>query len=233
LYWFHNHGGRFIREHPNQRSMAYQDRNPAWICGGIETNSPKGKIIKWTQPEILLYDDDPYIRMSYPDLVQEDGNIFITETQKDIARVHHLDNELLETLWNPFELNEVTQKGLVLSESKEVPKILGMPKMPPFVVQSSERKDHGSKDLRAGFSIDIWFKLESLEPGQILLDNRTPYGKGFALQTTAKGSIELVLSDGRTESRWDCDPGKHAAPLRRHGGWWSQDHHICRRWSLV
>ncbi len=36
LYWFHNHGGRFIREHPASRTMAYQDRNPAWIMGGIE-----------------------------------------------------------------------------------------------------------------------------------------------------------------------------------------------------
>ncbi len=207
LYWFHNHGGRFIREHPDRRSMAYQDRNPAWICGGIEEDSPNGKIIKWTQPEILLYDDDPYIRMSYPDLVQEDGNIFITETQKDIARVHQIDHQLIETLWNQFELTEVAQKGLILSASTELPASLRMPELPQFVVRSSERKDHGSQDLRAGFSVDIRFRLISLEPGQILLDNRTEAGKGFALQTTTNGTIEMILNDGRTESRWDCDPG--------------------------
>jgi len=29
LYWFHNHGGRFIREHPRRRTIAYEHRNPA------------------------------------------------------------------------------------------------------------------------------------------------------------------------------------------------------------
>ncbi|MCU0502871.1 MAG: glycoside hydrolase, partial [Anaerolineae bacterium] len=28
LYWFHNHGGRFIRENPRRRTIAYEDRNP-------------------------------------------------------------------------------------------------------------------------------------------------------------------------------------------------------------
>jgi hypothetical protein len=69
LYWFHNHGGRFIRNHPNRRTIAYEDRNPVWISGGIEVDGPGGRRIQWSQPEILLYDDDPYIRMSYPDLV--------------------------------------------------------------------------------------------------------------------------------------------------------------------
>jgi len=40
LYWFHNHGGRFIREHPQRRGIAYNDRNPVWLCGGIEVDSP-------------------------------------------------------------------------------------------------------------------------------------------------------------------------------------------------
>lgn len=82
IYWFHNHGGRFIREHPRRRTMGFQDRNPAWIMGGIEKEGPGGKIIEWSQPEILLYDDDPLIRMSYPDLVEDNGKYYITETQK-------------------------------------------------------------------------------------------------------------------------------------------------------
>jgi hypothetical protein len=27
------------------------------------------------------------------------------------------------------------------------------------------------------------------------------------LQTTSRETIEIVLNDGRTENRWDCDPG--------------------------
>ena len=36
--------------------------------------------------EIALYDDDPFIRMSYPDLIEEDGELYLFETQKDKAR---------------------------------------------------------------------------------------------------------------------------------------------------
>ena len=67
-----------------------------WLLGGVEADSPNGKIIRWSQPEIALYDDDPYIRMSYPDLVEDGGKYFLTETQKDVARVHEIDPTLLE-----------------------------------------------------------------------------------------------------------------------------------------
>ena len=44
LYWFHNHGGR-----------SYADRNPVWLSGGVEVDGPDSKLIKWSQPEILIY----------------------------------------------------------------------------------------------------------------------------------------------------------------------------------
>ncbi|MDE2339806.1 MAG: hypothetical protein KGL21_01890, partial [Alphaproteobacteria bacterium] len=64
----------------------------------MEADSPRGKIIRWSQPEIVLYDDDPFIRMSYPDLVEDGGRYFLTETQKDVARVHEVDPALLAAL---------------------------------------------------------------------------------------------------------------------------------------
>ncbi|MHC4519557.1 MAG: sialidase family protein, partial [Planctomycetota bacterium] len=69
LYWYHNHGG-----------TSYADRNPAWLCGGLEADSPEGKVLQWSQPEIALYDDDPTVRISYPDLIEDEGDIFLTET---------------------------------------------------------------------------------------------------------------------------------------------------------
>jgi len=99
VYWFHNHGGR-----------SYDDRNPAWLCGGVEADSPEGKVIRWSQPEIVLYDDDPRVRMSYPDLIEDDGQFYLTETQKTIARVHPIDRTLLEGLWNQFENSTVAPR---------------------------------------------------------------------------------------------------------------------------
>ena len=209
LYWFHNHGGPFIREFPDV-NMTYNDRNPVWICGGVESDGPEGKIIIWTQPEILLYDDDPFIRMSYPDLIEDGGKYYVTETQKDVARVHEIDPGMLDKLWSQLDVKEVAKTGLVISlsdNSSKMPEEIKMPKFNSFIERNTNSADHGSKDMRNGFSIDIWFQLNSLKSGQILLDNRSPNGQGVALQTTDKGTVEIILNDGRTENRWDCDPG--------------------------
>lgn len=121
LYWFHNHGGR-----------GYEDRNPAWLCGGVEVDTPEGKVIRWSQPEIVLYDDDPFIRMSYPDLIEDQGRYFLTETQKAVARVHELDPSLLEGLWTQFERAEVVREGLLLEVEHGgiAPREVPMPHMP-------------------------------------------------------------------------------------------------------
>ena len=208
LYWFHNHGGRYIREHPQRRGMAYQDRNPAWIAGGIEKDGPNGKTIQWSQPEILLYDDDPIIRMSYPDLIEDNGNYYITETQKDVARVHRIDPSLLEGLWNQFDNKEKTTEGLatelVLNGISPPLQKRGI-RLPHFYVRDSRRDDHGGRHIRAGFTLEIAFQLDDLQPGQILLDSRNEFSQGLSITTTEEETLLLSLSDGRTVSTWACD----------------------------
>jgi hypothetical protein len=88
-----------------------------------------------------------------------------------------------------------------------MPKEMPLPELPAFLRRSATRADHGAEDLRQGFSVDVWFRLMSLEAGQPILDNRTSAGQGLCLQTTARGTMEIVLNDGRTENRWDTDPG--------------------------
>jgi hypothetical protein len=218
LYWFHNHGGRFIGEHPRRRSISYEDRNPVWLCGGVEADSPNGKIIRWSQPEIVLYDDDPMIRMSYPDLLEDGGKYFLTETQKAVARVHEIERTLLEGLWSQLDAKGAAARGLLLNlpgADRTMPATVAAPQLPLFVRRSA-RSDYGAEDLRSGFSIDLWARFRWLAPGQVLLDNRTPEGKGFALLTTPRGSVELILNDGRTENRWDSDPGMLEAGKLHH-----------------
>jgi hypothetical protein len=205
LYWFHNHGGRFIREHPKRRTIAYEERNPVWLAGGVEVDTPQGKMVRWSEPEIALYDDDVYIRMSYPDLVEDGGKYYLTETQKDIARVHEIDPMLLQGLWNQAENRTAATVGVLLNQPRPARSFEG-PTLPDFL-ERSRRGDYGTQDRRAGFSLDFKVALKSIAAGQTLLDNRTPDGRGFALVTTPLGAIELTLSDGRTESRWRSDPG--------------------------
>ena len=208
LYWFHNHGGRFIREHPQQRTIAYNDRNPVWLSGGVEADSPKGKVIQWSEPEIGLYDDDPMVRMSYPDLVEEGGEYYLTETQKDIARVHKMDGRLIEGMWEP----KGSTDGLLLRATSGS---VAAPEFPIFV-KRSRRADYGTDHTRAGVSFDLFFRLEDTAAGLTLVDNPDSSGRGFAIRTARGNSLEITLHDGRTQNRWSSDEGVLTAGKLHH-----------------
>lgn len=100
LLWFHNTG---------EKDWSPGTRNPGWITGGAERDG----FVHWSEPEILLYDEDSDVRISYPDLIEEGGRVWITETQKSVARVHEIDPTLLEGLWSPPDGNAIRKDALL------------------------------------------------------------------------------------------------------------------------
>jgi hypothetical protein len=97
-----------------------------------------------------------------------------------------------------------------------VPSDVGAPAFPALLTRDTDRFDHGTLDRRAGFSLALWLKLETLRPGQVVLSNRTSDGRGFALQTASDGTLALILGDGSSESRWRSDPGLLRPGVRHH-----------------
>jgi hypothetical protein len=194
LFWYHHHGG-----------WNFNSRNPAWISGGIERD---GKII-WSQPEILLYEEkfpsDPAlpgdfgkeIRMSYPDLIEQNGKYWITETNKENARCHPIPAEFFEKLWSQFELNEVTKENLVAewNENQLVPR---------STLQISEGKGPG---FGSGFTLDFRIALGDLAKGQTILSATGTRGENVILQTGDYGSVEIIMNDGKNTVHWKSDPG--------------------------
>jgi hypothetical protein len=218
LYWFHNHGGGFLRGMPEWGP--YEDRNPVWLSAGEEIDTPQGREIRWSQPEIVIYDDDTFIRMSYPDLVEEGGKLYLTETNKDSARTHEVEPRFLERLFGQFAANTLASEGLLLNlpaAGQPFPAAVPVPKLPEFLARDTKKLDYGTKDNRTGFTIEFRAIFTSLAAGQVLLDSRNERGHGIVVQTTARRTLEIVLNDGRTENRWDCDPGV----LRR-----GREHHV-------
>lgn len=204
LLWFHNHGGEAVHTDEWGKGSYYQSRNPVWASGGVERNGR----IEWSEPEILLYDDDPKVRMSYPDLIEESANgtkrYFITETQKTIARTHELDPALLEGMWRQAENKTVAERGLVLNLTGAQTKAKAaftLPQLPAL-------------NAGGGFSIELWLRMRELSPGQVLFDARGPNGKGLALTLSNRFTIKLTLHDGQRESSWESDPGTYPGTLR-------------------
>jgi hypothetical protein len=208
LYWFHNHGGN---SYSNQR-------NPGWLAAGHEVDTPAGKVIAWSEPEILLYDENLAVGISYPDFVEDGGRYFFTETQKSIARVHEVPAEFLEMLWNQHTTPTIAQRGLVVDSGEGI--VLEVLRVPlPLLPDLGAEKDKEG----GGFTLDFAVKLESVEAGQTLVDTRDANGNGLAVSTTDRGTLQLsmrgalgpwsgsfsraVRDFGLAEISWDCDPG--------------------------
>jgi hypothetical protein len=182
LFWYHNHGG-----------WGFPERNPAWISGGIEKD---GKII-WSQPEILLYEDDVDKRMSYPDMIEQDGKYWITETNKVDARVHPIPAEFFNTIWSQFDRESVTMEGLTAEWNEnqlEHNQVLRVP-------------SKAGVDYRKGVTLDLRLELGDLAPGQLILKATSKNGKSIELKTAEYGSVEIILNDGNRTDRWNSDPG--------------------------
>lgn len=216
LYWFHNHGGTAAAKRPNWDP--YEDRNPAWLVAGREVDTPQGPVLCWSQPEIVLYDDDPLIRMSYPDLIEDGGRTFVTETQKDIARVHEIPSVLLEGLFAQHETRVVAQDGLLLQMADEGPrpKQVNMPALPALVRRDTTAQDFRSLDLRAGFTFDLWLAVDQIASGSVLLDTRDAEGRGVLVAAEEAGRVRLVLHDGHQEVSWRSDRATAAKADLRH-----------------
>lgn len=199
LFWFHNNG---------EKDWSPGTRNPCWIVAGEE----RGGFMYWSQPEILLYDQDASVRISYPDLIEEDGRYWVTETQKSIARVHEIDPLLIEGMTKQGKVDEVPQRGLVLAARADE-------------IQASRPQLPALPDLAlgGGFTLELWLTFphedggsSSTEVGpEIPILQAIGDNKGLSL-SCKEGAVSLTASlDGEAKT-WSCDPGLLEAGKRHH-----------------
>ncbi len=194
LFWYHNHGGKL-----------WSGRNPAFVSGGILKDDG---FIHWSEPEIALFDPNPAIRMSYPDLIEQGGQFWLTETQKSVARAHPLDRALLDGLWGQGSASNVCQSGLVLEKAHagDVPSRPAAPK-------AFGDLSHG------GLTVELWVKLETGAPGQTLFSTQEKSGQGVRVVTAELGgqpTLEIELGDGARVASWHTDPGVMQAGKLQH-----------------
>ena len=184
--------GKFLFWYHNNSLAGWGGRNPVWLAGGVERDGT----IAWSQPEVFFYDPDEQLGMSYPDLIEQDDEYHFFHTQKSIARVLPAEPALLEALWDQAQASGVTRGGLRLDLRGDA---LEAGTAPLDLNPNPWRGD--------GFTIDLRVRFDTLEPGQVVVDNRAPSGAGFRVSVVDPGVVRLEMSDRNHVSCWDCDAG--------------------------
>ena len=176
-FWFHN----------NFNKETYDGRNPAWLSGGIERD---GDIV-WSQPEIVLYARDPALRgMSYPDYIEQDGQLWIAETQKNVARTHNIDLNLVQGMWNQGNDSTMVEKGQVMDSSEEMIANgqFNFPRLPNLLEGG-------------GFSVALWLTLDEPEANQPVLSTFGMKQKGLEIFLAEHSAIGVTINDGEARER--------------------------------
>ena len=137
----------------------------------------------------MLYDRDPFTGISYPDLVEEDGGFFLTETQKDIARVHAIPAAFLEKIWQGQD-GVCPPPAPVLQAAG--PAVIQAPVLPPLVVRNRVGISRTGVRPGGGFSLQL-----VLRPGAAgtLLAGMNHNGYGLAVSLNQQRALELTLSE--------------------------------------
>ena len=106
---------------------SYNNRNVYWLSAGFA--SEDGTQVLWTDPEIALYTpsvENP--RIGYPDYILDPTNgVYITETDKEYARSHHVDDSLLKGLFNMRTINAIPEGP---SYEGHAPQTMDLPLLP-------------------------------------------------------------------------------------------------------
>ncbi len=190
LYWFHNHSG-----------AAYHDRNPAWCLAAFEVDSPYGKMLEFSQPEILLYTiGEINRRMSYPDLLElDDGSLLVSETEKLFARIHRVPAGFVNKVCGQRASLPLTDPSDILLDwnaEKDKAHSLELPKLPAFFSRWAKK----SNERNDGITIGVEIACDAATG--VLLDNRDACGKGFTLSLTEDFKARIDLCDGRVGTFW-------------------------------
>lgn len=190
FYWFHNHSEK-----------SYAHRSIVWCLGAREADSPEGKVLTFSQPEVLLYNDSITRGMSYPDLMElPSGDLLISETEKKIARMHTVPASFVRRLFGDPEVPDPLFFWPSAADSG--PGVFNLPKLPVFFDHEPWENWESTpyKDMRTGFTVELVIR-RGARPGE-LVGNRLASGRGFSVQLTVDGRAAVSLDDPYSGSHW-------------------------------
>ena len=202
IYWFHNAG-----------SCEYENRNPAWICPCYEADTPEGKTLEFGQPEVLFYHPSPKMTFSYPDLVMVDGHYAISETQKQIARLHVMPDEFMSKVLDQdkhnYRLEGISKDELIAS---------GLPKQIYIKQNKNDLEDWGEIVSGAGTSLIFEGVFSANEELFSAID-----GSGNGLSVKLDGEGRILCYMGSTIANFTLQGSIKIADGKKHHFAWIND----------
>lgn len=101
----------------------YCARTVYWLSAGrvqALDHHTNASIVVWSQPEVVLYNRDSttadpnlYVSTSYPDFIQQGGEVWIAETDKEVARTHLVDPSLIDMLLQQSTISDAVTDALL------------------------------------------------------------------------------------------------------------------------
>ena len=192
--------GKYLMWHHNNGGTSWDHRNPCWVSIGTEA----GNAISWGEPEILLYHRDKTKRISYPDMMEVGGTMYVSKTEKGVSTIHPIDAGFLSILETQPSRSTKTTSGLQLEQTGTVSGTFTMPALP----------DLGGYDPK-GFTIETRFQTGDLNVGQTVFDTSVG-GKGVRMTVNTVGAVDFEMSDGTRSITWRSDTGTVVAGQPTH-----------------
>ncbi|MEE4195049.1 MAG: LamG-like jellyroll fold domain-containing protein [Anaerolineae bacterium] len=116
--------------------------NPVWLWAGEEAEDLPHNGIRWSQPEIAAYGDDPNAGIYYENVAKTAGSLALITTIQDIPYAQVIPAPILTGLEEQQERGTLITDGLVAQTEQPVPEEMGL-------------------NLAGGngFSIECWIKV--------------------------------------------------------------------------
>ena len=171
-------------------------RNPYWLAAGREVvlEEDGAGLILWSQPEVVLYNVVLDAEGGgYPDFIEDEGAVYITETQKSISRIHSVPDTLLQGLYTQHNISVLARDGLALTlTTSDEGKIVSAPALPPLAPLTRARQ---------GFAFDLTLigHADGAREGQVLLDTTTTKSSSTSATTTAAAIATTGGGGGATD----------------------------------
>ncbi len=212
LYWFHNVG-----------NMGYDCRVPAWCAPAFEVDTEQGRELVYGQPEILFYHTSDRLSISYPDLVEHGGKWLITETQKQIARIHTVSDRLQHALLHQDTVS-ARLEGISMAELGSE----GMPMQTYSKVNQSDRTEW--KEIIEGAGT-TWLIEGEFKAGETLLSAFDRRRGGF--RVVANGDGTLTCFAAGEAANFTVEGSINVCDGKKHHIVWITDAEACISYLVV